>query len=115
MVALKKLALYSIIALLTVLLFGCGDTAADQEEVEEEELQEEIEEEKDEDAKEEENDQKDDENGSGADKNGSGSGTSDSSFSHTVEMDINGEVKEGEGEEWWKDEEGESDDEWWDD
>jgi len=28
-------------------------------------------------------------------------------------MDINGEVKEGEGEGWWKDQEGGSDDEWW--
>ncbi len=112
MVALKKLALYSIIALLTVLLFGCGDPAADQEEVEEEELQEEVEENGEE---EEENDQEKDDNGNGENNGSSGSGTSGSSFSHTVEMDIDGEVKEGEGEEWWKDEEGESNDEWWDD
>ena len=111
MTALKKLALYSIIALLTLLLFGCGEPAADQEEIEEEELQEEVEE-NDEDEKEEENDQEEENNGSSA---GNGSGASSSGFSHTVEMDINGEVKEGEGEEWWIDEEGDSEDEWWDD
>jgi len=110
--ALKKLALFSIIALLTVLLLGCGDPAADQEEIEEEEIQEEIEE-INEDTKEEENYQEDNDNESGANNGSGSSGTSGSGFSHTIEMDINGEVKEGEGEGWWKDQEGGSDDEWW--
>lgn len=107
MITLRKTAFYLLIALLTVILLGCGEPAADQEEVKEEELQEEIEE-----NDEEENNLEEDENDNNADH---GSGTSGSSFSHTVDIKVNGEIKEGEGEEWWDDEEGGSDDKWWDD
>lgn len=92
---LKRSFYFLIIALLTALLIGCGDPAADREETEEEELQDEVEE-NDEEEQEENDEEKDNDDGY------SGSGSSNSGFSHTVEMEINGEVKEGEGEEWWK-------------
>ncbi len=110
MTALKKAGLLIIVALLAALLLGCGEPAADQENIEEDELQEEVEENDEEANEEEENDQENDRD------NGSGStGNSNSGFSHTVEMNINGEVKEGENEEWWKDEEGGNEEQWWDD
>ncbi len=106
MAATRKFSIIFIAALLAVFLISCADPAIQEEDVDEELVQEEsepVEEEEmiGEDVKE--NDCKTD------------TGTSpDSGLSHTVKMDVNGEVKEGEGEGWWKDDDDRNNDQWWD-
>ncbi len=105
MAATRKVSIIFLAALLAILLISCADPATGEEDADEELVQEEI------DPAEEEV--------TGEDKKESdtktGTGTSpDSGLSHTVKMDINGEVKEGEGEGWWKDDDDRDNDQWWD-
>ncbi len=99
MTALKITGFILAIALLAGSLIGCSEPDALEVEADEEIIEEveAAEEEKDED-KLEGNDTE-----GNQDNSYTGPSSSDSGFTHTVDMKINGEVKEGEGEEWWKD------------
>lgn len=106
MAATRKIGILIIITLLAVLLISCADPAAREEETDEDAILEESEPVEEEEI-----------TGEDVNKNDTktGTGTSpDSGFSHTVKMDVNGEVKEGEGEGWWKDDDNGDKDEWWD-
>lgn len=111
MISIKWLVLLLAVFLIGIIPFGCatGEETAEEPEAEaafverEEEPEAEIDEVEDKEA----NDEKE------KDSNGHGT-VGDPTFKHEVEMDIDGEVIEGEGEEWWKQEEGENNDQWWD-
>ncbi len=108
MTAISKSSLIFLAVLIAFLLVSCADPAAREEDIDEEEAQKEFEAE-DEVEIDEELDE--DENDSKANPDSS----SDSGFTHTVEMNINGEVTEGEGDGWWGDEGENGSDQWWDD
>jgi len=111
LISTKWLILFLAVFLIGITPLGCatGEETTEEAEAEaafvgrEEEPEEEVEEEEEKEAKEE------------KEKGSNGNGTvGDPSFKHEVEMNIDGEVIEGEGEEWWKQEEKENNDQWWD-
>ncbi len=96
-----------VVVCLSVILIGCSpQTGEEPEEAEPEEKIEATEADEDEENDEDEKDKvlknEDKNNGLG----------SDSTFEHDVDIKTDGEIKEGEGDEWWK-EEGNNGDEWW--
>ncbi len=108
MTAVSKSGLIFLAVLFTFLLVSCVDPATREEDIDEEELQEEIEDESETD---EELDENDNDNNSKTDQ----APSSNSGFTHTVEMNINGEITEGEGDGWWEDEGEGSEEKWWND
>lgn len=114
----KKILLFGLVIATTILVaISCAPQAEEEpEEVEpEEEEVEAIEEELEEDEAPDEEEEDKDENGNNDEKTpeNSSTGTStDSTFKHDVNIRTDGEIKEGVGEEWWK-EDKKNGDEWW--
>lgn len=108
MSAVKKLGLILLVLLIIAFLISCADPIAQQEGVDED-LTEEIEP-LDEDAAVPE----DDDTGKYQDRGEDKLPSFGSSFKHEVNIKTDGIVKEGQGEEWWVDEEDKSDG-WWED
>lgn len=117
MIRTKKILLLMVVVCLSVILIGCSPQAEEEpeeegpEEAEPEEAIEVTEADEDEENDEDEEDKvlKDEDKAEENKNNGLGS---DSTFEHDVDIKTDGEIKEGEGDEWWK-EEGNNGDEWW--
>jgi len=114
----KKILLFGLVIAASILVaISCAPQAEEEpEEVEQEEEEVEvIEEELEEDETLDEDEEEKDENEKNEDKATENTGTgvsTDSTFKHEVDIKTDGEIKEGVGEEWWK-EENRNGDEWW--
>lgn len=109
----KNILLFVLVMVLSLVLIGCSPREEEPEEeveVAEEVLEEKVSEpEEDEEELEEEDEEEEKKPAEVERSNGQGT---DSTFDHQVEIRTNGEIREGDGEEWWK-EEGNNGEQWW--